>query len=247
MKTFLLLIFLGCLTSCLGVSGPAGNPASGPEGGAVDTTLARPESAQDVAQADSGKPHPGGISAPSNQWPGPSFTMEWSVGGTVQPQCLMTDEYQRADGTTLTDQRVRTWITGKIVERTNGELLVQENDAFYWLRITEGEGESLRCYDVLVNYRKDFSQSIEPADPSSLHYYVSLWWGANSISAGLHKQPCSAEAIAKSFVEFTDVDIAVVKPPADPMKECVARARKTTPPSGDNPMDLGISVPVKPY
>lgn len=87
----LFLLVLGFLPACLGATGPAGNPAAGvgdsgfgssesgveakADGGGVTT---------DIAQADAGKPHPGGSSAPSNEWQEPTV---YHLIGSSEVQC----------------------------------------------------------------------------------------------------------------------------------------------------------------
>jgi hypothetical protein len=89
----LLLISLCFLPACLGATGP--NPAAGPGGGGGDSGFGSAEIdaaggsgsggiTTDVAQADAGKPHPGGDAAPSNEWQDPH---PYNLIGKAEPQC----------------------------------------------------------------------------------------------------------------------------------------------------------------
>lgn len=181
-------VLVGCLVlglpACLETGQGTGAPAVASNGAVFSADAgSKTEAGPDVVQEDS-KPHPGGVSAPLNEWEGDAkFAL--TVRGNVS-QC--TETLHRANG--LDIQVVKSRLNGRLVlvdtgDGTEKPLLV--GCALRFIRVTEGGADALLCTDILLKPDCTFHQEMEIADPGSAAFHL-----AKELINLLHPQPYPA-------------------------------------------------------
>jgi hypothetical protein len=181
----------------------------------------------DVAQQDA-DPHPGGVSAPLNEWDGDAkfFT---AVRGDVS-QCAET--VHLANGT---DKKVvRSRLIGRVVrvdvdDGTESPALLC---SLRYVRVMEGQGDSLQCADAILGPDCTFEKEMEIADPGSVVFHMS-----KSV-VNLMKpeaKPVCGSALDSEFLalknEFDFSGLVTENPPACAQESQQGRQRATIQPS----------------
>ncbi len=157
------------LPACLGTGQGTRTSADEADGSVFSAdAVGKTEAGPDVAYEDA-KPHPGGVSAPLNEWEGdPKFFTV--IRGDVS-QCSET--VHLANGTDV--PLVKSRVNGRIVmvDLEDGA----ESPGFLclgrYVRITEGGAESLQCTDILMKSDCTFQKEMEIADPGSVAFHRS--------------------------------------------------------------------------
>jgi hypothetical protein len=214
-----------CLPACLGTGKGTGAPGEGAvfsadAGSATDAGM-------DVVQQDA-DPHPGGVSAPLNEWEGES-TFITVVRGDVS-QCAET--VHLANGT---DKKVvRSRLNGRIVrvDAQDGTESPALLCSLRYVRVMEGQGDSLQCTDIVLGPDCTFEKEMEIADPGSVAFHQS-----KSIVNLMKPQPKPAcgSALDSEFLalksEFDFTGLITENPPACPQEAQEGQQRATIKPS----------------
>lgn len=178
--------------------------------------------------ADSSKPYPGGAVAPGEDH-GDEINDELVFAAAVTPQCLVTEEHSLANGESFKSVQVRTFLSGSVTFKTTGALNLSR-----WLRFAEGEGEGLRCHDILLRSEGDFSKLISATNPWSFRYLLSKESGpGNILSDPPALAACTPEANEKEFYVLDKSGVALTPSSSADLSECQVRARSKPPASED--------------
>jgi hypothetical protein len=159
------------LPACLGTAQGPGAPGAGPDGSVFSADAGgKTEAGPDVASAEDAKPHPGGVTAPPNEYEGDSKFVLVVRGGVS----LCTETLHLANGTDK--EVVNSRLNGRIVaiDKVNGtEVQVLQACSLRYVRVMEGEADTLQCTDILLAPDCTFQKEMGISDPGSVAFYKS--------------------------------------------------------------------------